>query len=226
MLFEQHKSNLRPEPFGIVIENNTSKKKFVEFLGHDGMFKRYDEGISVYPMYKDLYFDSVDMILNWLMTIGGVIVEITKFQSSVTYDPHKKYYFHTTEVYATGEQWVRNHLLKSEDDLPSHVRELKEEMIVSYNHKFGYEVDKFSHIAIKFIPKAKKQLLSGKLFGGTPPSQYYNGGMIKKDEPLGEPISNKEYAKAHPEEDYFYSEIKNKFGNYSEEKKKKLLLII
>lgn len=217
MLFEQHKSNLRPEPFGIVIENNTSKKKLVEFLGHDGMFRRYDEGISVYPMYKDLYFDSVDMILNWLMTIGGIIVEVTKFQSSVAYDPNKKYYFHTTQVYATGEQWMMNHLLKCEDDLPSHVVELKEKLIVSYTNKFGYEVDKFSHVAIKFIPSEKTWVsnLSGRPANIKYKNNYKDGGMLFD--------SNIEPSN---DGDYFYSEIKNKFGNYSEEKKKKLLLII
>ena len=87
-LFEKHKSIIEGNaPFGVVIENNTNKDTYVDFMGSEEIWKQHKnkDGIKVYPLYRDLYFSDMIMLQNYILSKGSVLVEVTKFQSSLMF---------------------------------------------------------------------------------------------------------------------------------------------
>lgn len=150
--YEKHKSHEKNKSFGIVIENNTGKDTYIDFLGYKEMGRVREEGINIYPLYQDLHFSSIWELSNWIMASGVIAVDVTKFQSSNTFETKREYLFIIQECDASGQMVSLPCKLHTQDDLPLHTAQANYEFRMSQNTSFGYSVEKYSHIIIKFYP--------------------------------------------------------------------------
>lgn len=154
-LYKKHKSIIESTPFGVVIENNTNQDAYVDFLDNHylsyGMNKK--EGVKIYPLYKDLYFSDMTMLSNYILSKGSILVDITKFQSSLMFQMYKQYILTIKETNAIGEQLSRPLLLTDNyGELVEYTKQINYSYIINYNTSFGITVDKYTDMVIKFYP--------------------------------------------------------------------------
>lgn len=158
-LYKKHKSIIESTPFGVVIENNTNQDAYVDFLDNHylsyGMNKK--EGVKIYPLYKDLYFSDMTMLSNYILSKGSILVDITKFQSSLMFQMYKQYVLTIKETNAIGEQLSRPLLLRDNyGELVEYTKQINYSYIINYNTSFGITVDKYTDMVIKFYPQENK----------------------------------------------------------------------
>lgn len=160
-LFEKHKSIIEGNaPFGVVIENNNNKDVYVDFMGLDETLNNHHkkDGIKIYPLYKDLYFSSMGMLFNWILSKGGVLVDVTKFQSSLMFQMKKKYYLNIKHTDANGTQRAMPiHLEDNPNELLEYTKQLNTRFIITPYTSFGMTIDKYTDMVIKFYPQIKNK---------------------------------------------------------------------
>lgn len=161
-LFEKHKSIIEGNaPFGVVIENNTNKDTYVDFMGHKEIWNyfkpEYRDGIKVYPLYNDLYFSDMSMLHNYILSKGCVFIEVTKFQSSLMFEIKKKYYLTIKHTDAHGQtSAIPMYIKNNPDELLEYTKNIDFQYLIDGNTSFGMTIEKYTDMVIKFYPSKRE----------------------------------------------------------------------
>lgn len=181
-LFEKHKSIIEGNaPFGVVIENNTNKDVYVDFMGDKERWNYDRDGIKVYPLYNDLYFSDMVMLQNYILSKGIILVEVTKFQSSLMFQMKKEYYLTLKNTDGRGqESAIPIHLKHNPNELLEYTKQLDFVYKIDSHTSFGMYVDKYTDMIIKFYPS--KREIKNNLFKDS----FYNKIKTEEVERLNE----------------------------------------
>jgi len=185
-LFEKHKSIIEGNaPFGVVIENNTNKDAYVQFMGDERLWNysipEDKDGIKIYPLYNDLYFSDMSMLQNYILSKGSILVEVTKFQSSLMFQMKKEYYLTIRSTDKVGQTFsIPMHIKHNEDELLEYTKELNFVYVIDGHTSFGMNIDKYTDIIIKFYPS--KREIKNNLFNDS----FYNKIKTEDVEKLNE----------------------------------------
>lgn len=181
-LFEKHKSIVEGNaPFGVVIENNTNKDVYVDFIGDRERWNYDREGIKVYPLYNDLYFSDMVMLQNYILSKGIILVEVTKFQSSLMFQMKKEYYLTIKNTDARGQTCaIPMHIKHNPQELLEYTMQLDFIYNIDGHTSFGMNIDKYTDMIIKFYPS--KREIKNNLFNDS----FYNKIKTEDVEKLNE----------------------------------------
>lgn len=153
-LYEIHKSKIDKEHFGVVIENNTNKNVTVDLFAFNRLFNK-QEGVNVYPLYKDMYFKDITELIMWIGNKPLVVYSI-KMQSSLSLDVTKKYYFMLSNTDTKGQKCSMPIILTIDYKNPNRVRNHDTPFLLDFKTSLEINVEKYTDLVIKFYHSDKK----------------------------------------------------------------------
>jgi hypothetical protein len=173
-LFEKHKSIIEGNvPFGVVIENNTNKDAYVDFFGVEDTYGSYrwnnereynSHGIKVYPLYRDMYLSDMTMLMNYISSKGAILVDVTKFQSSTSFNLEKKYSINIRKHDASGFIHTLPMEIESNEDGSLYTKKLNKKILIDMHTSFGMTIDKYTDMIIKFYPHKMEEVFFSSSF--------------------------------------------------------------